>query len=263
MKSNSNKIIIGLFLIPLAIASILWAGDVDVRLTTNNGSTNFSVLDSGGVEVSSVNSDGAGYFSSITQVSGTGGNVILSRNTLQSGTTIYVASGTVTGGLMVDSIARAAGEIHRDAADLASNNETAERSVYSFSVPGGTLSSNRTIRVVMMGSYTNNSGANRTIRLRFKYGATTICDKTSANIATSGTTGDFFAEFILMAAGATNAQRAVQSLQIDRAGAIVGPIIDYGTATVDSTAAQTLDITVLHSGLTANFTKTAAYAVLE
>jgi hypothetical protein len=144
-------------------------------------------------------------------------------------------------------------------------NTAAETSVYSFSVPGNLLSTNRSIRVVMHGTYLNNSAATRTIRLRLKYGATTVCDKTSATNAASATTADFWAEFVLSNTGTTNSQEAVMNLAIDRAGAYISPIIDTGVATEDSTAAKTLDITVTHSTNNASltFTKLGAYAVLE
>jgi hypothetical protein len=53
-------------------------------------------------------------------------------------------------------------------------NTSAETGVYSFSVPGGTLGTNRVLRVTILGDYFNNTGSGRTFTFRFKYGATTI-----------------------------------------------------------------------------------------
>lgn len=76
------------------------AGDVDVKLTTTDGSTVFAVQDSANVTVASVTSNGDGTFNSVTQ-SGPGGNVILSTGTLQTGAGFYVTSGTLVNQLYV------------------------------------------------------------------------------------------------------------------------------------------------------------------
>jgi len=240
------------------------AGDLDVKLTTNDGSTKFIIQDSASVEVSSVNSDGHAYFKSLTQTGSSGGNVILKQNTLQSGATFYVSSGTVKTALYAD-IARVGGVINRNHTDVAVTNTNAETSVYSFTVPGNLLETNRAIRVVLYGTYLNNSGATKTIRLRLKYGATTVCDKTSVTNANSATTADVSAEFVLTNNNATNSQEGMERLLIDRAGSLISPVIDTGTAAEDSTADKTFDVTVTHSAasVSTTFTKLAAYAVLE
>jgi hypothetical protein len=53
--------------------------------------------------VASVTSDGDAFFNTIKQ-SGTGGNLILSRSSLQAGATFYVSSGTINEQLMVGDI---------------------------------------------------------------------------------------------------------------------------------------------------------------
>jgi Rrf2 family protein len=90
-------------LFALIIRSFSWAGDVDVKLTTNNGTTAFTVQDSGGVGVSTITSNGDATFNTITQV-GIGGNVIVSTPALQAGATFYVSSGTVAERLYVGNV---------------------------------------------------------------------------------------------------------------------------------------------------------------
>jgi hypothetical protein len=203
------------------------AGDVDVKLTTSNGATKFTVQNAAAAEVASIASDGSANF-----------NVL------------YTTS------------ARVGGLLDRNATNVAVSNTIAETSVYSYVIPGGLLGTNRGVKVRLRGTYLNNSGAARSIRLRFKYGGVTILDKTSATNAASATSADFYGEFMLSNTGATNTQEAVGQLLIDRAGILISPIIDTGTAAVDSTANQTLNITITHSNATATITFTKEGATL-
>src|SRR5258708_24669099 len=82
------------------IASILFlslqncfAAEMNVRLTTNDGSTKMSIQNSGAAEVAYVDSLGNASFNQITQT-GSGGSFIVNQNILQSGATFYVSSGT-------------------------------------------------------------------------------------------------------------------------------------------------------------------------
>lgn len=99
MKTKSSLIMASVF---FAMCAAAFAGDVDFKLTTNNGSTTFNVLDSLNVAVATVTSDGDAVFNSVT-VTNPGG-LILNTASLQSGSTFYVSSGTVSGQLSVDSI---------------------------------------------------------------------------------------------------------------------------------------------------------------
>jgi hypothetical protein len=157
------------------------------------------------------------------------------------------------------------GLLDRNASNVTVSNSTTETTIYSYNVPAGLLGTTRGLRVRIRGTYTNNSGSNKTIRLRLKLGATTVLDKTSAAVATSATAANFFSTFIISNAGATNSQEAAMQFLADRAGAIVGPIIMTGTAAVDTTSAQTLTITITHSAASASttFVKEGAYTVLE
>src|SRR5437773_1896308 len=71
-----------------------FAAEMNVQLTSSDGSTKMSIQNSGAAEVASIDSQGNASFNRVTQ-SGSGGSFIINQNTLQSGTTIYVSSGTV------------------------------------------------------------------------------------------------------------------------------------------------------------------------
>src|SRR6266481_2074213 len=72
-----------------------FAAEMNVQLTTNDGSTKMSIQNSGAAEVASVDSQGNASFNRVTQT-GSGGSFIINQNTLQPGATLYVSSGTAT-----------------------------------------------------------------------------------------------------------------------------------------------------------------------
>src|ERR1051325_4783619 len=90
----------------------------------------------------------------------------------------------------------------------AATKSSAETTVYSFSVPGNTLSSNRSIRLSLIGDHLNNSGGTDNRVVKVKYGATTIFQATATNVNASANRGALELDVELAAAGATNAQRA-------------------------------------------------------
>jgi len=77
---------------------LCFAAEMNIQLTTNDGSTKMSIQNSGAAEVASVDSQGNATFNQITQT-GSGGSFIVNQNTLQSSATFYVSSGTVVGTL--------------------------------------------------------------------------------------------------------------------------------------------------------------------
>jgi hypothetical protein len=58
--------------------------------------------------------------------------------------------------------------------DVTFSNSAAEQTIYSFSVPGGTLGTLGMLRLTIDNVFLNNTGAQRTFTLRVKYGATTL-----------------------------------------------------------------------------------------
>lgn len=247
------------------------AGLVDAtKLSGTVPSGNISGTYSNAVTLSNASNVLAGNGASLTNVTAVDllpgdTDYIQNRATLQSGATFYVSSGTVSGSLTADTYARVGGVIHRDANNVSISNTNLESTVYSFTVPANLLGTDRTLRVVLYGTYLNNSGANRTLRVRVKLGGTTILDKTTTNIATNATAGDMTTDILITNAGLTNSQNAVVRQLIDRAGTFVGILIDSNTSAVDTTANCTFELTVMHSAANANltYTKLAAYTVLE
>jgi len=123
--------------------------------------------------------------------------------------------------------------------DLAINTTVTETSLYSYSVAANTLGTQNIvqIRIVALVYY---SGGARTITFRVKFGATTLV--TSAPISSAAGTHSVELVITLKGDGATNAQKATLSCAGEApAGHLPG---GDGTATEDSTAAKTLDITV-------------------
>jgi len=89
--------------ISLGVLSHCFAADMSVQLTTSDGSTKFSIQNSGASEVASVDSQGNATFAKVTQTGG-GGSFILNQNSLQAGATFYVSSGTVSGQFTAGSV---------------------------------------------------------------------------------------------------------------------------------------------------------------
>ncbi len=80
----------------LVLAYMAFGADITTRLSTTDGSTKMAITDSDVNEVGNVDSDGNATFNSLRQT-GTTGNLLRNQNTLQTGTTFYVSSGTVAG----------------------------------------------------------------------------------------------------------------------------------------------------------------------
>lgn len=161
--------------------------------------------------------------------------------------------------------------------DVVVVNSAAETTLFSKSIAAGDLSTNRRLRLTLEGTYTNNSGAARTLQLKVKLGATTMIDVTTANIAASATARAWKLVVELSAQAATNAQFAsvLGALgAVSTAGSGVGawvdgsgtehfPIVAVAAATEDTTADKTLAVTVQHSAADPNLTMTLAAALLE
>ena len=85
-------------------------------------------------------------------------------------------------------------------------NDSTEQTVYTLSVPGGTLSTGNIIRVLVRTSYLNNTGSNQNISFRFKYGSSMVTLATVSTIGPTATRREGTAEFWLIANNSANAQ---------------------------------------------------------
>lgn len=152
-------------------------------------------------------------------------------------------------------------------------NTAAETSLYSRSVTGGVMSTNRALRLTVVGDYFNNSGAGRTIQFKVKLGATTLYDDTSASIAASATRRAFRMEVNLGNRDSASSQAMAGHIAISVDGATTGlgdlATVDlvsttiYGTAVEDTSSAKTFAVTVTHSTADPNLSIRLHHATLE
>lgn len=181
---------------------------------------------------------------------------------------------TVTNGAGTITIANSgASVLDRDvtAQDVVST--VAETTVYTFSVPGGTLGTNRTIRLSLIGDVL--SAAARTLTLRVKYGATTVLTA-AVTLGAVGARGQMTFVGELTALNATNAQVAKGVLTMSNTGADATGTMQLTTPTngfvfagtnsgvaEDSTAAKTLSVTFQNSAAEAGTSMRVHTVLLE
>lgn len=149
-----------------------------------------------------------------------------------------------------------------------------ETALYTKSIAGGTLSTNKRVRLTIAG-FINGSGVaagTRNYQLRVKYGATTLVTQAAVAISSSTPTSISSKGFRLVvelsARGATNAQFGLLTLAgwvADASGGLGLAETLQGTATEDSTAAKTLQVTAQFSGAGTGgtYSVVAKHAVLE
>jgi subtilase family serine protease len=159
----------------------------------------------------------------------------------------------------------AGGQTSVKAVGSAVSNTTAETAVWSFSIPANAMGTTGVLWFHWAGTLTQNTGANRTVDFKFKYGGTTLLDTGATNVGSSAngyaTTGFFGMD----ETGATNAQSAWGYI-------LLGPAVANGTlgyfiannnaaqfngimttGAVDDTSPQNLTVTVTLSTASPNF----------
>ena len=218
--------------------------------------------------------DSSGILRTLTLVNGqviigsTGAAPVIAEISAGSGITITKSAGGIS------IAATGASVLNRTATSLTIGNTITETSLYNFTVTQNILSTNKMLKIVIFGSYLNDSAGTRTIILRIKYGATTLYQDTSNTLGNSANRRAFFFIIYLANQGATNSQVLGGKLDIsDDVAATTGlgdigasasgdvfttPI--YGSATEDSTADKTFDVTVVHSVANANLEIVRQYA---
>lgn len=161
-----------------------------------------------------------------------------------------------------------------DVGPLAIGNTAAETSLYSFSVPANALSTLGKLRLQAMGEYLNNTGVARSIQIKVKFGGVTIFDDVTPTFAASATSRPFLLDLLLANLSLTNSQFFHGVLYVGTLAATVAGIGDAGTdpplnatiagsASADTTSAQTLDITISHPVASASLVMTRKHAALE
>lgn len=150
-----------------------------------------------------------------------------------------------------DGSLRAFGLLDRVFTEQVVSNTNVETSVYSYSITGGTFSTNNIVRLVLTG-YIDLSATSANLTLRVKFGSVTI--GTGVIAATASTKGGVHLEVIINANNATNSQRSICTVQhVLNNAALTDGNFDTGPSTVrvaaysslaeDTTTAKTLEVT--------------------
>lgn len=133
------------------------------------------------------------------------------------------------------------------------SNTASEETLWSHSVPGGTLGTAGKLELVLLAEVEQNSAGSLTGTIRVKFGSTTMMGD-SGGIANTASGRALHVHVYLAAMGATNAQvvNGLVGISDGGAGSVAGranvwgqgpPSTVDGTATEDSTAAKTLSVT--------------------
>lgn len=150
--------------------------------------------------------------------------------------------------------------LDRSTTQVPADNTASPVTLYSFSIPGGLLSTNKGVRLHIFGQRSNNNVANNPT-LRVKLGATNLVSIASDPNTSAGTLIDYHQEIVLYNNGAANAQKAAARHYIP--GATAGGWVQSGTATEDTTSAKTLAVEVQWGTADANNRWRREMAILE
>jgi hypothetical protein len=136
-------------------------------------------------------------------------------------------------------------------------NTADETTLFTFSVPAGTLSTANVLRITLIGTCLQNAGKGLFVYL--KYGSTTVAGNAAASSYDNATTSNICINAYLAAQGATDSQfGTISSFRnfMSMNGA-------QGTSSEDSTGDLNLVITAKWSGASASATLTIKYVILE
>jgi hypothetical protein len=111
-----------------------------------------------------------------------------------NGTDFYGYDGSVwrslTGSTTGSTLIKYSKTLDTDTTPVLVLNTTATTTIYSYTVPGNTLGTDKLIRVTIQGNYRNTSGT-RSLAFTVNYGGFTYVAKTSGTLATAANTGGF------------------------------------------------------------------------
>lgn len=139
-------------------------------------------------------------------------------------------------------------------------NTTVLTAAYSFSVPGGTLSTDRALRVTVIGDVLNNTGAVKSGFVTITYGGSSIGGGAYSNLPSDASRRSLILDAFITAAGATNAQRARGGIAVGGVGSIGAAQPEFSRShevenafAKDSTVAQNLEVTVFNETASPNY----------
>lgn len=149
--------------------------------------------------------------------------------------------------------------LNRDVVGTTVADTTTETSIYSYSVPGNTLSTNKRLRLTILGSY--QAANDPALRIRLNFGGDTCVIRGLLAMGT-GTAGALKIEAWVTALNATNSQQlAGQVWSAGSSNSDPGPF--ESTASEDTTASKTLEVTVEWDDANPGNTLTIRSAILE
>lgn len=135
---------------------------------------------------------------------------------LAAGTSGYVLTAAGAGADPAWSLPSSA--LTRDVAEATVGpSDTAETTVFTYTVPGGTLSTNKMLRVTLLGDYFNNSGGASTFTVRAKFGGTTFFSA-NPSLAALATRRQLVVQVTLAAFNSASLQVGTGSLYTDNNG---------------------------------------------
>jgi hypothetical protein len=145
------------------------------------------------------------------------------------------------------------------------SDSTSETSLYSTTVDAGVMSTDGIVHLMITGAYTNSTGANQTLRVRVKFGGVELWNDVTGNATTNANEHGVRIDLFLANDGAANSQTLTGDIDIGGVGGATTGSGDLGNdeiqstaiittpsaSTVDTTSAQTLEVTVQLSTATA------------
>lgn len=162
--------------------------------------------------------------------------------------------------------------LDRDVSQLEVVNTTTETTVYSFTVPGNMLGTNKCIRLTLIGDLLNNSGSDDRLEVRVKYGSTTVSTFDSYNVPTNATRKLQYLQSEIYSANAASSQIALsRHIHYNNSAGVAGENLSavsddfayHNSVSEDSTADKTLSVTVKHSIASANASFICRIVLLE
>lgn len=165
--------------------------------------------------------------------------------------------------------------LSRTVSTVSFNNTAAEQTFLTYTLAGGTLSTNRLLRITVRGTVVNTTGSAQNFRLMTRYDGTTIAGSENISIP-DNVTEDYIYQVHLWAANSASAQAAMARITgVHTAASVgwvssepnsqnIGDFVEFN-ATAAKNSANPLDITLVgQMGVaSANLTMSTKLIVIE
>ncbi|MDZ4229968.1 MAG: hypothetical protein U1C53_02420, partial [Candidatus Veblenbacteria bacterium] len=143
------------------------------------------------------------------------------------------------------------------------SNTASATEIYSYTVLANQLGTNKVMRVVLSGTYLNDTGSSKLLTFNLLFGGTTVLTKQSGSIGANAATGNFEAVFYLMNDGATNSQKASFRASVESGANASVLWDDRATASEDTTSQKVISIEAQHNAASASLTLVRTFAHVE